>query len=288
MIKRILLIAATLAKVGHTYSQSTDSSNDNKNHIIAGVQYISNQSYLGRTDSLRLPVIVPSVNFETRAGFYIKASGYVNLSRNNQGFDGISIEPGYEFSKGNWNGSISFIKNFISDSSNLIIAPMKASFEFYLENENKIITPSVGAEYIFSNEGNDFIFYAGLAKLITLAKDEKGFSATLEPSVSAGGGTQSFYYSYLKHYAQNGHSKSKGTGQNNNSVPPDQTLKEESQQFGLLTAGFELPISLTKGKLEWKTTPALESPLNLVNEGAEGAQKEKPYWYISSELVYTF
>jgi len=47
-------------------------------------------------------------------------------------------------------------------------------------------------------------------------------------------------------------------------------------------------VSLTKGKLEWKTTPALESPLNLANEGAEGAQKEKPYWSISCELVYTF
>jgi hypothetical protein len=92
----------------------------------------------------------------------------------------------------------------------------------------------------------------------------------------------------LKHYSQNGHGKNKGTGQNNNSVPPAQTLKEESQQFGLLTTGFELPLSLTKGKLEWKTTPGLESPLNLVNEGVEGAQKEKPYWYISSELVYTF
>jgi hypothetical protein len=96
---------------------------------------------------LRLPVIVPSVNFETRLGFYIKASGYVTLSKHHTGFDGVSIEPGYEFSKGYWNGSISFIKNFISDSSNLIIAPMKASFEFYLENENKIITRRVSRIY---------------------------------------------------------------------------------------------------------------------------------------------
>jgi len=44
------------------------------------------------------------VSFETHLGVFIKASGYVNLTRNNKGFDGISIEPGYEFSKGTWNG----------------------------------------------------------------------------------------------------------------------------------------------------------------------------------------
>ncbi|PWT93846.1 MAG: hypothetical protein C5B54_01250 [Acidobacteria bacterium] len=283
MIKKILLITTLLAQVGRTYSQSSDSTDDDKNHIKAGLQYISNQSYLGRTDSLRLPVVIPSVNFETHLGFYIKASGYLNLSQNNKGFDGVSIEPGYEFSKNNWDGSISFIKNFISDSSNLIIAPMKASFEFYLENDNKIITPSVGAEYIFSKEGNDFIFYAGLAKLVTMAKDKNGFSATIEPSLSAGGGTQNFYYSYLKHYAQNGHGKSKQRSQTGS-----QTLEEQSKQPAILGTEFELPVSLTKGKFEWKTTPAFEYPLNLANEGAQGAQKEKPYWYISTELVYTF
>jgi hypothetical protein len=276
----------TLVCFGRANSQSTDSTDDDKkNHLKAGIQYISNQSYAGRTDSLKLPVIIPSVNFETHLGFYIKGSGYLNLSTNNKGFDGISIEPGYEFSKKNWDGSISLVKNFISDSSNLIIAPVKASLEFYLENENKIITPSIGAEYIFSDEGNDFIFYGGIAKLITLSKDNKEISATLEPSVSIGGGTQNFYYSFLKNYAPNGHGKNKGRSQTNS---PGQTSKKESDQFALLNTGFEMPIDLTKGKFEWKTTPAIESPLNLATEGATGAQQEKPFFYISTELVYTF
>jgi len=284
-----MFIALTLATVQRVLSQTTDSTDDDsKNHVKGGVQYISNQSYAGRTDSLKLPVIIPSVNFETHVGLYIKASGYVNLSPNNKGFDGVSIEPGYEFSKNNWNGSISVIKYFISDSSNLIIAPVKASLEFYLENDNKILTPSLGAEYMFSDEGNDFIFYGGVSKSIKLTKDDKKLTATLEPAASVCGGTQNFYYSFLKHYAKNGHAKNKGNRQNNNSSSGSDAAKEQSQQFAILSTGLELPIDLTKGKFEWKTTPALESPLNLANEGTTGAQKEKPYFYVSSELVYTF
>jgi hypothetical protein len=123
--------------------------------------------------------------------------------------------------------------------------------------------------------------------LINLLKDDKKLSATLEPGVSVGGGTQNFYYSFLKNYAKNGHGKNKNKEQNNNSSVTE-TTKEQSQQFAILSAGLELPLDLTKGKFEWKTTPALESPLNLANDGATGAQREKPFFYVSSELVYTF
>jgi hypothetical protein len=289
MSNRIIFLALALGSLCNAYSQSSDSTDeDKKNHFKTGIQYISNQSYAGRTDSLKLPVIIPYASFETHIGFYVKTSGYCNLSTNKKSFDGISIEPGYEFSKNNWNGSISVIKNFISDSSNLIIAPVKASLEFYLENDNKIVTPSVGAEYIFSDEGNDFIFYAGLAKVMNLTSDDKKLSATLEPAISVSGGTQNFYYSFLKNYANNGHGKSRKNSQSNNSSSVTEGTKEQSEQFAILSTGLELPIDLTRGKFEWKTTPALESPLNLANEGAEGAQKEKPFFYVSSELVYTF
>jgi hypothetical protein len=55
------------------------------------------------------------------------------------------------------------LKILISDSSNLIIAPVKTSLEFYSGNENKIITLCIGSEYLFSKEGNDFIVYGGLS-----------------------------------------------------------------------------------------------------------------------------
>ncbi len=270
------------------YAQSPDSTNKKeKNHLQAGVQYISNQTYAGRTDSLKLPVVVPSVNLRTPVGFYVKARGYFNLSKNNRGFDGISIEPGYEFSKNNWNGSIALIKNFINDSSNLIIAPVKTSLEFYLGNQNKIITPYVGAEYLFTSEGNDFIVYGGLAKSFTVTHAEKEPSVSIEPSLSLTGGTQTFYYSFLKTYAGNNRSRERGRN-NNVSVPVTQKVKGESKQFTLLAVQFEIPITLTKGKFEWKTTPAWESPINLVNNGSPGTQQSKSYIYISTEFLFTF
>lgn len=288
MSKKLFFVIITVLSALCVFAQSKDSTDDNKNHLKLGVQYVSNQTYAGRTDSLKLPVITPYVNFETHFGLYVKATGYLNLSSGNSGFDGVGIETGYEFTKKNWDGSISFVKNFISDSSNLIIAPIKASFEFYLENDNKIITPSVGAEYMFTNEGNDFIFYGGLSKSITIIKDHGDPLLALQPAVNINGGTQNFYYSYLKHYANNGQAKNKGRARSIVSIPLTQTVEEQSQRFSLLSTSFELPIDFTKGKFEWKTTPAFETPFNLANSGGEGTQRATSYFYISTEFVYTF
>jgi hypothetical protein len=281
MLKKLLILASMFIGVANAYSQSADSTADKKISFKAGTQFISNQSYLGRTDSMKLPVLIPYVNFETRCGFYVKTSGYINLSGGKTTFDGVSVEPGYEFSKNNWDGSISFTKNFISSNSNLIIAPVKSAIDFYLEKTYKIVTPSIGAEYLFTGEGNDFIFYTGLSKEITIAKYKKDPLVTINPSVNVNGGTQNFYYSFLKNYSGNGHARKSGGSKKNNTVP--QTTANESQHFQLLSTSFELPVSLTRGKFEWKTTPALELPFNLA-----GTDKAKSYFYISSELIYSF
>jgi hypothetical protein len=269
-------------------AQRNDSLSKKKGSIEAGLQYISNQTYAGRADSLTLPVLIPSLKFMTHSGLYIKANGYLNLSKTNSGFDGVSIEPGYQFTKKAWNGSIAFIKNFISDSSNLIIAPVKSSIEFYLANENKFIIPSIGAEYVFTSEGNDFILYAGLSKLFLLTHADKEPSVILNPAVTVTAGSQTFYYSFLQTYTTHGNGKGKGRGRGN-SLPPTtgQSVKTQSQQFSLLGWAFELPLTVAKGKFAFNLTPAVESPLNLVNKGGTGTQAAKTYVYVTAGLTLT-
>ncbi|MDH7463698.1 hypothetical protein QEG73_20525 [Chitinophagaceae bacterium 26-R-25] len=289
MLKKLLILIPMFIGVARTYSQSVDSTRDDKKlSLKLGTEFISNQSYVGRTDSMNLPVIIPYVNFETRFGVFVKTSAYLNLSGGAVSFDGVSIEPGYEFSKNNWDGSISFTKNFISQSSNLIVAPVKSAIDFYLQKTYKIITPSIGAEYLFSDEGNDFIFYTGVSKEITLAKYKKSPLVSIDPAITVNGGSQNFYYSFLKNYSGNGHGKNSGSNKKNNPVPVTQTTEDESSRFALLSTSFELPISITKGKFEWKTTPAYELPFNLAASGQTGTQQAQPYFYIRSELIYSF
>src|SRR5438034_11758934 len=88
----------------------SDSAEKEKPSLKGTVQFISNQSYAGRTDSFNIPVLVPALNFHTPAGFFAEAKGYYNLSASNSSFDGISIQLGYEFSPQHWNGEISLIK----------------------------------------------------------------------------------------------------------------------------------------------------------------------------------
>lgn len=287
-----ILLTAWLFFSLHAFCQ-TDSDDQQKTQAQAGVQFISNQTYAGRTDSLKLPVLIPEFNLNFPKGFFINTKGYINLSGGKTTFDGVSIEPGYALSKKNWNGSLSVIKNFISDSSNLIIAPVNASLEFYLNKETKIITPFVGWEYVFSSEGNDFIAYGGLSKLISFTKEDQKLSVQEEPAVSLTTGTQNFYYSFLKSFSSNGNgaarSAGRGRGRGNSGgsgTGVTQTVQALSKNFSLLSYTVELPLTLSTSTFKWVTTPTLELPVNVV--GGSGKQKSSSLFYISTELLFTF
>lgn len=276
------------------YTQSDTKSKKSKTSFIPGIQFISDQTYAGRTDSLKLPVMVPSFTLKTSGGFYTKVKGYLNLSSGNSGFDGVSIEPGYAISNKHWDISFSLIKNFISDSSNLIIAPVNASLEFYLNKETKIVTPYIGSEYVFSKEGNDFIVYGGLSKNISFSKEDAKASVSAEPSLGLTGGSQNFYYSFLKSFASNGQSRAagKGRGRGNSgsttttTTTTTTTVEQQSKQFTLLASSVELPITVTVHKFKWVTTPALETPINLIK--GSGGQTSSSIFYVTTELLFNF
>jgi hypothetical protein len=291
-MKKILVLFSFLFAGIYCYSQS-DSSEKEKTRISAGLQFISNQTYAGRTDSLKLPVMIPEFNLEFPHGFFVNTKGYLNLSGGKTSFDGITIEPGYEFSKKNWNGSFSVIKNFMSDSSNLIIAPVNASLEFYLNKETKLVTPYLGSEYVFSAEGNDLIVYGGLSKNIRFSRTDAKADFDVEPSLGLTGGSQNFYYSFLKSYASNGQSRGSGKGKgrgssgSSTSTNGSSTAQQESKTFSLLSSSFELPFTLTAHKFKWITTTALEMPVNLL-QGQAGAQSSSAIFYVTTELLFTF
>src|SRR5436190_18551427 len=106
----ILLIFISLCHISYAQEDSAT-----KNSFRPALQFVSNQNFAGRTDSLNLPVIIPAMKWKTVSGFYINTKGYINLSQKS-GFDGISIEPGFDFGKKPWSGNIALIKYFIKDS----------------------------------------------------------------------------------------------------------------------------------------------------------------------------
>jgi hypothetical protein len=294
-MKTHLYLFFVLILVNGALKAQDDSTGKQKMKFSPGIQFISNQTYAGRTDSLPLPVLIPSFSLVTPIGFYAKVEGYYNLSSSNSGFDGISIEPGYEISKKHWDISFSLIKNFISDSSNLIIAPIKTSLEFYAGNRNKVINSFAGAEYLFTSEGNDAIVYGGVSKDLLFTKKDNETTVSLEPSFSLTGGTQIFYYSYLKNYSDNGKSKAIGRGRSRGnipSIPVSQTIQQEikmaSENFSLLSAEAELPLTISKGKFDCIIDPCWVSPVTLVNNNATGTQQSKAYVYLNIELSVNF
>ena len=290
MKTKLLFICAWLFSA-YTFAQQ-DSSDSKKLQLNGGVQFISNQTYAGRTDSLKLPVLIPGLKLVFQKTFYINTRAYFNLSSGKTSLDGVSIEPGYQFSKNNWDGSFSIIKNFISDSSNLIIAPVNASVEFYLGKETKLINPFIGSEYVFSNEGNDFIIYLGISKNVGFSKANSRIMVNAEPSLSSVAGTQNFYYSYLKSYSSNGNKGGGRTKGNSNaalSIPViAQLVKLQSNSFSLLSTAIELPITASTNGFSFTISPSMEIPVNLISNEASGSQNSSSIIYITAGLLFDF
>ena len=97
----------------------------------------------------------------------------------------------------------------------------------------------------------------------------------MEPSFSVSGGTQSFYYSFLKHHTI----RRRGS--------TTQTTQKKSQQFDLLDTEIEMPVSISKGKFEGGITPAFEAPLNVVT-GSGSNQSSKSFFHFTAEVALNF
>src|SRR5580700_10863694 len=77
-----------------------------KTHIETGMNYQSNDVYLGRKDSSVLPYYIPFLSYFHKSGLYFSAG--LNFLKNTEAsrVDLVTLEAGYVFSSGNYDGQV--------------------------------------------------------------------------------------------------------------------------------------------------------------------------------------
>jgi hypothetical protein len=179
-----------------------DKSNDGTSSFKFGVSYLSNNVFMGRTDTTRTPMAVPQVKYTLKQGIYFSGSLDFLPDKKKKKLDGGDITAGYDFDiTDNLSGNVSYAKLFYSSTSTQIAAAISSTFNAnFTYDVGSIISPSVSADYNLNKQGinNDVFVNLGLTHdFITegIFGDKDIF--LISPTATVNTGSQNFYDEYL-------------------------------------------------------------------------------------------
>ena len=180
---------------------------DKKASFKIGVNYMSNNVFMGRADTVRTPTILPEMKYIFKNGIYLAATADYIPNRVTNKLDGGSAAFGYDFDiTDNFSGGLSFTKLFYTTNSTQIGSSINSTVNANLSyNIADVITPTISADYNFLKQdfGHDIFLNAGLSHDFAIDGifGDKDL-LIISPSANVNAGTQNFYDAYfvLKKY----------------------------------------------------------------------------------------
>ena len=111
------------AAIGAAYAQDDSTKTDAspvKSYGKLTLNYLTNSVYNGRQDSLKTPYLTPTLGYYAKSGFFADGSfSYLTRSGANR-IDLATLEMGYDFSAGNFDGEVVGSKYFYNSASTKI------------------------------------------------------------------------------------------------------------------------------------------------------------------------
>ena len=177
------------------FSQSADDGDedpyDKQSYFMVGVNYLSDNVYLGRKDSVVTPYLTPYLGYHLKNGLYAKAEASQAL--NKRRIDLFTLEAGYDHSFGeNFEGGASIDKYFYNKNSNSIHASSKGSAGIYAQYNNEWVEPQINLNADF-NKKTDYVIGLQLDHDFSLKNGQWKIAPTLVMNM----GTQHYYEEYF-------------------------------------------------------------------------------------------
>lgn len=229
---------------------STKSSEPDKSYFEAGLSYLSNNVYLGRHDSLKIPYLTSSFNYYNKSGFYAGSSLSYLTSAGNSRVDLVEIEAGYAFIKNHYSGIVAAEKDFYNNQSKNVRAETKGSLNGTFFYDLGFIKPSLHGGIIFSSTDD---YYASFGLEHSFFFDDDNFEIT--PTFFINASTQNYYNSYLK-------KRKYKTKKKNQTVTSTKAYLPNTSQFKIMDYEFSVPLDYSAGKFIFDFTPTASLPVN--------------------------
>jgi hypothetical protein len=223
-----------------------------KSYWQAGLTYMSDNVYLGRKDSVKIPYLVPSIGYYHKSGLFADVSVAYATIHGDEHIDLVAVEAGYAITKGNFDGQIAASKYYYSSQSYSIRSEIKGSIVADAGYDLQWIKPTLEATLNFDN-ATDYGLGLGLQHTFYAADDAIDFT----PSFVANAGTQNYYNSYYKHRR---YSRTRPNGKTVKGTITATVI--DPSAFRILDYEASLPVNYTLDKFVFSFTPTLAFPIN--------------------------
>jgi hypothetical protein len=167
-----------------------------------GVDFISDNVFMGRSGPVVSPTIAPVIKYTFKSGLFISGTADF-IPKNTTGkLDGGDIAAGWDFDiTDDLSAGASFTKMFYNTNSNQIGSAISSVFGANVDyNIADIVTPTVSIAYNTNKSGisNDFFFSFGLSHDFLAEKifGEKDL-ILISPMMAGNIGTQNFYDAFI-------------------------------------------------------------------------------------------
>jgi hypothetical protein len=253
-IYRLLFVCVTFFSLLPNVKAQDSAKDDgtDKSYFEAGFSYLSNNVYLGRHDSLKIPYLTPSFNYYNKSGFYAGTSLSYLASAGNSHTDLVELEAGYAFTSDKFSGVFSAEKDFYNSQSKNVKSETKGSLNGTISYDFGFIKPVLQGGIVF-NTRDDYYAAFGLGHSFFLAND----NFEINPSLLINASTQNYYNSY--------YSKRKFATKRKNQTGTVTTMKAylpNVSAFKIMDYEFSLPVDYSLGKFIFDFTPTEAFPVN--------------------------
>ena len=253
-IYRCLFVCATFfSLLPNVKAQDSTTNNEpEKSYFEAGLSYLSNNVYLGRHDSLKIPYLTPSFYYYNKSGFYAGTSVSYLSNAGISRVDLVEVEAGYAFTRNKFSGILSLEKDFYNSQSKNVKAETKGSLDGTFSYDFGFIKPLLQGGIDF-NSRDDYSAGFGLSHSFFFADDNFEINPTLLINAS----TQNYYNSY--------YTKRKFATKGKNhpvAVTTTKAYLPNASEFKIMDYEFSLPMDYSLGKFIFDITPTDVLPVN--------------------------
>ncbi len=231
---------------GSNVDEGSDDPFEQQSWFMFGLNYLSDNVYLGRKDTVTIPYITPYIGYHHKSGVYAKVMGSYEPGKRR--IDLLTLEAGYEHSFGDhFDAGVNVYKSFYNKKTTSIRGNSKGSASIYGQYSNDWIEPQINVSLDF-NKKTDYLL--GLQ----LDHNFKFFNKTLNiiPTAVLNSGTQHYFDEYFLNRLQK-----------DKSLKLKQVLADAGK---FKTLDYELSVKVTYRISKWLFTliPTYAIPVNAV------------------------
>ncbi|WP_428330159.1 hypothetical protein [Mucilaginibacter sp.] len=252
-----------------------DKSTDGTSSIKFGINYSSNNVFMGRTDTIRTPTIIPQIKYTLKSGIYFSGSIDIIPNRKKKKLDGGDLTAGYDFDiTDDLSGGASYSKLFYNSTSTQIASAISSTFNANLNYDiGNIISPSISADYNINKQGinNDiFVNFSLTHDFIVAGVFGDADILLISPTATANTGTENFYDAYL---TKKTFKNAKRTAAQNALITKYTNMLS---QYKLLDYEFSAPVEYKSGHFIFQFTPTYAIVQNQLPKGISTRISTKP------------